>query len=188
MNDENEEKVRVIFLDIDGVLNGFNRFTYFLYKIFAFFNLDLWFLEKVNIFGIQTEKIRILRRIQERTRAIIVLCSAYRFSWYQIPYEQQRKICKDFSLHCYKNNIEISSITPRLSSSYNREDEVNTWIMNNNSIVKSFIILDDDLSLYPHLKTNHCVNIQTRPYKMGLRYNHIKESLDLFHNQENRMD
>lgn len=184
-----DEKDRIIFLDIDGVLNGESKLSLFLYKIFYFFHKELWLKEKLNIFSVQEKKMKILSEIVKRTDAKIVLCAAMRFTWFNVPYEMQRKKCKRLSLFLYKYNLDIIDVTHNMHDGYTREDEINSWLLTHKDMVSSYIIIDDENELYPHLGEKHLVRTSSDNSKIsGLSKKHINEALNLFNKQESLLD
>lgn len=108
--------MKVIFLDIDGVLNSL---TYF---------------EENNILdGIDKEKVKLLQDIIRKTQVEIVLSSSWR-----IGYNKD-----DTSHPCYKlkeYGLNIMDFTPVLRT--NRGSEIKAWL--NKNKVDKFIILDDE--------------------------------------------
>lgn len=58
--------MKVIFLDIDGVLNGYSKWTD---RVFGFadkVHLRRWLVRHYDIFGVRTYKVWLLKRIIER--------------------------------------------------------------------------------------------------------------------------
>jgi len=118
---KSSEQIKVIFLDIDGVLNNpkqwGNRF------------LDLRFDEEcVNQFN----------RIVEATNAKIVLSTSWRKLY---KYDILTKVLKDVGVRG-----EFIGITPALHSLHSqRGDEINEWIKYyGRKNIDSFVVLDDD--------------------------------------------
>lgn len=112
--------MKVIFLDVDGVLNSDDYFD----KI-----------ENLNIEGIENdidvEKIKLLKEAVEQTGAKVVLSSSWR-------YTRKAKSLKELLL---RYDIYVDS-TPFLNNE--RGKEIKAWIENNKDI-KDFVILDDEI-------------------------------------------
>ena len=190
-----DEKIKVIFLDIDGVLNGYGLFTEIFYKIFFFLRKEEWFTKYFNIFGVHTRKVRLLKEIIRKTKAKVVLCSSLRYKLFKVPYEEQSEFCKKITLTFFKNHIDIYDITPNLGTEFKREDEINLWLLTNGINVTNYVILDDEPSEYPHLREKYLVqtsNILADEFitgawtdNSGLKKKHVKYAIELL-NDDNR--
>ena len=112
--------MKVIFLDIDGVLNSDEYFD----KI-----------KNLNIQGIQSqvdiEKIKLLKKAIDETGAKVVLSSSWR-------YKRNAQYLKELLL---QYNIFTDS-TPFLKNE--RGLEIKKWL-ENNPIVEDYVILDDEI-------------------------------------------
>lgn len=135
--------MRVLFLDIDGVLNGYNKWTYLLIDISKFLHIPTNFMRKrLNIFGIRETYVRRLAKIVKSTDAKVVMSSSWRNGYWYTPYEEKTGDRKKLHDLLVKYGIEVIDITPTLCGK--REDEINQWLNNTNLNVKSFVILDDE--------------------------------------------
>lgn len=135
--------MRILFLDIDGVLNGYNKWTYLLIDISKFLHIPTNFMRKqLNIFRIKETYVRRLAKIIKSTDAKVVMSSSWRNGYWHTPYEE--KIGDKKKLHdlLVKYGIEIIDITPTLL--WKREDEINQWLNNTKLNIESFVILDDE--------------------------------------------
>ena len=121
--------MKIIFLDIDGVLNS-----------------QIMYENKEDIIGSQGRKLsrRCIARLNELTDitgAKIVLSSTWRTDSDVIEYLQSSGVIGD-----------IIGITPRITDAYSlRGNEIRAWIMENELLIarrayefQSYIILDDD--------------------------------------------
>lgn len=136
----------IIFLDIDGVLNGYNRWNLLGWKlVFLTKNARLKFLyaKLTNPFGVHKSKVRRLAKIVRATNAKVVMSSSWRFGWWNTPYEKQFEDQKKLTDLLNKYNIEVIDITPR-SSDGRRDKEIKEWLKKNEDIVQRFVILDDE--------------------------------------------
>lgn len=117
--------MKVIFLDVDGVLNSVeDRFSW----------------------TIETDKhLKLLKYIIDNTNAKIVISSSWRIL--SGTKNTLIKRLKDF-------NIEVYSETPHLcSDGIRRGDEIRQWLKENKEI-ENFVILDDESDMREFTKTN----------------------------------
>lgn len=112
--------MKVIFLDIDGVLNSDEYFD----KI-----------EKLNIQGIQSEidveKIKLLKRALDETGAKVVLSSSWR---YTRKVQNLKELLANFEIY--------TESTPYIHGK--RGLEIKQWLLDNPE-VEDFVILDDEI-------------------------------------------
>lgn len=177
----------IIFLDIDGVLNGYNKWNLLGWRIVSKINykpLELWYKHITNPFGIHESKVKRLAKIVEATNAKVVMSSSWRRDWWKCPYEEQYKDQRQLTDLLNKYNIEVIDITPTLKSGA-RGQEICQWLSKHKDMVNSFIILDDetfDMSPFTtsprFIQTSEVpkdVMIMSRPNKnSGLKRKHIK--------------
>ena len=112
--------MKVIFLDVDGVLNSDEYFDR---------------IENLNVQGIENEidvnKIKLLKRAIDETKSKVVLTSSWR-------YTRKAKSLKDLL-----SNYEIYvDSTPFINN--NRGLEIKKWLSDNTSI-EDYVILDDEI-------------------------------------------
>ena len=115
--------MKVIFLDIDGVLNSED------------------YVYSCREYGIAIDPTRmvLLKQIIDETNAKIVLSTSWREHWEKAPNECGKiglQINNIFSQY----NLEILDKTPNLRT--RREQEIWYWL-NKNPQVKNFVVLDD---------------------------------------------
>ena len=171
------KEYNIIFLDIDGVLNGYNKWNLLGWKILSKINykpLELWYKCITNPFGIHESKVKRLTKIVKATNAKIVLSSTWRIN-------QQSENYKLLISMFNKYNIEIIDITP-ISKNKHRGIEISKWLDINRSIVKNFIILDDEISdMNPFINSPRLIQTiddSKHRYK-GLNGKHVKESIKM---------
>lgn len=152
--------MKVIFLDIDGVLN----YRGCKHK-----------LPNSNFYFVDDAKIKLLKTIIDETRAKIVLSSTWRYDW----------INSDLGLHTdgsfellrnklLEHGISLLSKTPKLKSAY-RGEEIDAWLKNwKGEPVEAFIILDDDNDMKPHGSRL----IQTS-FEKGLETKHVIKAIKM---------
>lgn len=146
--------MKVIFLDIDGVLNS--------YAYDRIRSMDDGIIDKTRL--------PILKEIVDATAAVVVLSSTWKRHW-------NKDICKcsfigkelieAFALA----DIEIYDKTPDFGS---RKDEINEWIKNNGDVEK-FVILDDIVFGWDEL-SDHVVRTDARIGR-GLEEHHKKAAI-----------
>ena len=134
--------LNVIFLDIDGVLNGYNFWNLLGWDIISKFKsnkLKGWYRELTEPFGVHESKVKRLAKIVHKTDAEVVISSSWRFGLQSnnLSYAQ-RKLLDLFD----KYDIKIYGYTPR-SESGKRDEEIKAWLLKHKEVNK-FIILDDE--------------------------------------------
>lgn len=131
--------MKILFLDIDGVLNSQQ------------------FLQEGGYCGLILDPSRmiLLKEILDATNAKIVLTSSWREHW-EDPIGTYLR--KEFG----KYDMEIYDRTPILRLS--REVEIRTWLASQEDI-ETFVVLDDRM-LYAGFLKGHM--IKTRGYRRGL--------------------
>ena len=126
--------MKIIFLDIDGVLNSFATFT----EIH-----NEWKLTGIRRVAIDLNKVLLLKEIVDNTGAKIVLSSSWRNF---CKMKHGKPVTKNQNLHdlieiLNNNGLYIYDITPKLRSGI-REEEIRKWMENKD--IESFIVIDDD--------------------------------------------
>ncbi len=137
--------MKIIFLDIDGVLNGYNYWNTFGWKIACVTKsgrIKSWYKNITKPFGIHEKKVKRLAKIVRKTGAKVVMSSIWRFRWRNTPYEEQCENHKKLTDLLKKYNIEVIDITPR-SRDGKRDKEILSWLSKHKNEVDRFIILDD---------------------------------------------
>lgn len=145
--------MKIIFLDVDGVLNSIDDF--------------LIRKEKGDITNVAVEDrpLKLLKEIVDETNAKIVVSSSWRIGCKRSGkesifggnlYTKLVNRLKDY-------NMEVYDITPCLNGDVCRGDEIREWLTNNQ--VDNFIILDDDTDLCEFLHTKHFIKTT---YQHGL--------------------
>ena len=169
--------MKIIFLDIDGVLNSFQTFKdiYYEYKKTGKRRIE-----------IDEDKVLLLKEIVDNTDALIVLSSTWRYFGKMINGKLVTDNVKLQSLIdiLSKYNMFIYDITPR-SKSGNREEEIREWLENKN--VDDFIVIDDDsydLQGFINkelIKTNYIIKDSEGNYYgelCGLIVDHVYEAIE----------
>ena len=124
--------MKVIFLDIDGVLNTSETFIEQSknYKQKGTYNVE-----------IDEFRVEYLKQIIEKTDAKIVLSSSWRYFFIKENDIVLPKTQKGLDLYklLKKYNIEIYDITTK--QHMKREEQINLWLRNHD--VESFVVIDD---------------------------------------------
>lgn len=158
--------MKVIFLDVDGVLNSAD-----------------WFKKNKGIRGyakINPKKVALLKEIIDKTNAKIVLSSTWRML-------EKTKDEDEDPMYSYlrdtlrKYGMEICQHTPYIDQ--NRPKEIKAWIDNQESEDRiRFVSLDDDFSEkdYKECGISDCL-VQTSFYEKdgGLRKEHVEKAIEI---------
>lgn len=152
--------MKVLFLDIDGVLNsrGYDR--------------QRNWNELTNI---DQTRLPLVREIVEKTGARIVLTSTWRGHW-----NADRTACDESGRYIEetfeKHRLSISDKTPDLGLRARRTDEIRAWLAEHED-VESFVILDDGKFGWEEL-ADYCVF--TNPYAgKGLEEEHVVRATEV---------
>lgn len=153
--------MKVLFLDIDGVLNSQNWFGYMQYCIKNdMYNRVMNFVEtpdeytEYKLTMLDDRAIANLNRIVDETGCKIVLSSSWRCLWNPA---ENNKILEALKLKGFK--YDFYGMTPRIPQKdfgQERGIEIQTWIdkeLENNEI-ESYLILDDDNDMLPEQMNN----------------------------------
>jgi len=153
--------IKVIFLDIDGVLNT-------------------WYTKTETSYGstfVDDRKIRILKEIINRTNAKVVLSSTWRIGWEHIERgHRDTWAANDFMElrnKLFEYGIELYDKTPMLDK-YGRcrGEEIDAWLHNPlHENVDGYVIIDDLSGKWLRPCSSHL--LQTSEMK-GLEEKHIK--------------
>lgn len=119
--------MKVIFLDIDGVLNSEKYYTEH--------------LEDMMENPVDRECVKRLKRIVDATGARIVLSSSWRTGWSRKK-DQMDELCRKLVEILAEYQLEIYDKTCILNNG-ERGREIKFWIKNAPEKVESFVILDD---------------------------------------------
>ena len=134
--------MKVLFLDIDGVLNA---------------NDDFGGRSKPNPFvvsnsgvqycGISTSKVKRLSRIIKETTAKIVLVSTWKDDYEDYLHGYKNRISKYLYNKLRKQELAILDTTYRFSHGFHshRGAEISTWLANQDEPIESWIVLDDEI-------------------------------------------
>lgn len=135
---------KVIFLDIDGVLNHTNWIDYKIFNLIKFLNLREWFHRHYDIFGVRTYRVFLLWIIVRCTGAEIVLSSSWRHLYMNnIPRDGR---CLELETKLQWFGLRIVDSTSTVSTKGRHSDrgmEIKQYLDTHNNI-SNFVILDDE--------------------------------------------
>lgn len=158
--------MKVIFLDIEGVLN--TKETY---------ERARRILGYTTMIDLEIDKFRLdyLKRIIEETDAKIVLSSSFRYFFTKENAKIWPTNFKGKKLYdtFMKYGIEIYDITPTNLNS--REEQIKAWLSKNDN-VETFVIIDDDPTAFNEY---HDKLIQTSKIRQNYLLSFMKESTGL---------
>ena len=157
--------MKVIFLDIDGVLNSR-----------AYDRKRNW-NEQTDI---DETRLPFVKKIVDETGAKIVLSSTWREHWNK-AYEKCDKdgvyINKTFA----KFGLEIYDKTPNIGLYAERHDEVKTWLDNAQEVIESFVIIDDYRYGWKEFADNF---VKTNPnLGLGLEEKHVQKAIEILNSK-----
>lgn len=158
-------KMKVIFLDIDGVLN-FKDCN-------AIFD---------GYYFVSDEKLKLLKEIIDCTGAKIVLSSSWKNGWMQEDMgisseESKRFIALEEKMNEFR--ISLFSKTPNTNSGY-RGDEIKLWLESwDGEKVTEFVIIDDMDDMKPFLDKL----VRTSFLKGGLQHEHVEKAIKILNGE-----
>lgn len=172
---------KIIFLDIDGVLNGYDFFRIVGWRIACCLHIQKWYKQHTRRpFTIHEEKVKRLAKIVHSTNAKVVMSSSWRNIFWNDPYEDKSEDQKLLVDLLDKYNIEVIDITPE-SLDGRRDKEILQWLLFHESC--NFVILDDEKA---DLKCFVDNLVQTSSIfkgywcmSAGLKRKHVKKAIEI---------
>jgi hypothetical protein len=157
-----EAAVKVLFLDVDGVLNSSD----FFHRVRNTITKD----RHVATEHIDPEAVGRLSKIVDATGVKIVVSSVWRYSY------RPAEIQKILGHHGF-NGLVIGA-TPRSTKSKARGQEIDAWLSESGLArkdpVERFVILDDDADMEPHM--DRLVNTS---WQSGLQDAQVKQAIKM---------
>ena len=156
--------MKVIFLDIDGVLNTTS--TTEMFEEYTF---------------VEDEKVQLLKQLVTRTGAKIVLSSSWRYGWWvkrkvnPTPsdlssirlFEALEKKLSEYGLELLDHTDETST----------RGQEITWWLENwDGEPIESFVILDD---MHPSYLLPHTSHVVSTSISKGLTQTHVDRAVSM---------
>lgn len=166
---------KIIFLDIDGVLNS-DEYIEDLPPV------------STELDDIDESKVQLLKEIVDRTGAQIVLSSSWRKMTHDKDNLQFGNLIYKYLIETLnKYSLSIVSETPILNDS--RPKEIITWINQNTETEMVFVSLDDDYTLeqYKEYGIEECL-IKTSYYGKngGLQREHVEQAVNILNGCKNK--
>lgn len=163
----NGSKMKIIFLDIDGVLNSLD------------WSEKQKYCERYS--EINPEKVKLLKEIVERTGAEIVLSSTWR-TLSNAPGSRNEHPQYAYLVDSLEEyDLKIISHTPYINN--NRPEEIRKWLDKHGGKERiSFVSLDDDFRLEYYEKYGiEDFLVHTCFYEMdgGLRREHVEKAVEI---------
>ncbi|MDD4371427.1 MAG: HAD domain-containing protein [Anaerostipes sp.] len=152
--------MKVIFLDIDGVLNSYDYYE----KTQRYTDL------------IDADNLKVLKEIVNQTDARIVLTSSWRRGW-RHEFEDCTEEMQEMLLEFHKFGLEVFSRTG-CDETCRREMEIFQWIKKCQEPIDGIVILDDGPFEWKKKHLESYV-VKTDFQKGGLLKEHIKKAVDI---------
>lgn len=153
--------MKIIFLDIDGVLNSR-----------AYDRKRNW-NEQTDM---DETRLQFIKEIVDKTGAKIVLSSTWRKHWDRDINrcdEDGRYINKTFA----KFGLAIYDKTPDLGITAVRKDEVSKWLQETDEEIESFVIIDDYRYGWGDLSEHF---VKTEPnFRFGIENDHVEKAINI---------
>lgn len=136
--------MNIIFLDIDGVLNGYNKWAYLIIDISKLLHIPVHVMsEYLKIFEVKEKYVRRLSKIVRSTDAQIIMSSSWRSGYWNVSYENKSTDQKRLADLLDKYDLSIIGITPYDKDGI-RENEIKQWLDETTYDIDNFVILDDE--------------------------------------------
>ncbi len=153
--------MKVIFLDIDGVLNSR-----------AYDRKRDW----NNQTDIDETRLPFLKEIVNATGAEIILSSTWREHW-----DKASEKCGEDGVYLNeifaKHGLEIHGKTPDLGTGFDRPDEIKAWLNSAKENIESFVIIDDYRYAWGDISDNL---VRTNPNSgLGLEAEHLQKAIEI---------
>lgn len=158
--------VKLIFLDIDGVLNCSTTKDRCLFYT-----------------GVEDKKIGFLRKIVDATKAKIVLVSTWRYTWYKDPNlkSQQDELATYLDERLAEQGLSIFDKIDNEAISRGKGVLDYISVLNSRDIeVDDFVILDDEFSDYIEPRLLRYL-VQTSYGAGGLKQKHVSKAIDILY-------
>lgn len=153
--------MKIIFLDIDGVLNSraYDRKR----------NWD----EQTDI---DETRLPLIKEIVDATGAKIVLSSTWRQYW-----DRDTNRCDEDGLYINKTfgkfGLSIFDKTPDLGIATVRMDEISKWLKDTDEEIESFVIIDDYRYGWGDLSEHF---VKTEPnFRLGIEKEHVEKAIEI---------
>lgn len=155
--------MKVIFLDVDGVLNCAHTEERIRHLVF-----------------VEDAKIELLKEIVDRTGAEIVLSSSWRIGWWDLDHGTSSGVDVDDFIALRDKlrefGLEMVDYTPRMSG-IRRGEEITAWLKYwKGEQIESFVILDDLSRFYMRPNERYLVHTD---FEEGLARRHVEQAVEI---------
>lgn len=186
--------MKIIFLDIDGVLNGWDFSEYVKYNIWNIIpskKIKDFIRSKSHYTDVDKRRVKRLGKICKKTGAKVVLSSSWRNGLLHHTGKRHYDLDRNklFWDLMDKYHIEVIGKTPRLDTSSKREDEIMAWLSEHKYEIENYVILDDEDADLQMFADNHLVKTSHKDYEgyiacsemkwSGLANKHIKQAIQI---------
>lgn len=153
--------MKVIFLDIDGVLNSR-----------AYDRVRNW-NEQTDI---DETRLPFIKEIVDATDAKIVLSSTWRQHW-----EKDQSLCDGDGRYINetfaKFGLSVYDKTPDLGIHASRREEINTWLTDTAERIEAFVIIDDYRYGWGNLSEHF---VKTDPnFRLGIEKEQVSQAIEI---------
>jgi len=152
--------MKIVFLDIDGVLNSrrFLEAQNSSGEDYVPMSLEWWAA------GVDPQAVELLNDLLDRTGAKVVVSSSWRLG---STLEWLEKVLK------YRGFTgALISVTPRVIGG-SRGEEIDLWLRNHGRGVRAFVALDDDIEMAPvahrHVKTEFTTGLLPKHVELAVQ-------------------
>jgi hypothetical protein len=180
--------MKIIFLDIDGVLNGYGLITHLIFKICGFLHIPARIVKRfIDPFGVHYFKVRRLAKIVRITGAEVVLSSSWRHAYFDDSHQSDdikklKRLFKRFKIHVMdKTDRDVDGI---------RGAEICDWMHCAQHLIsiESYIVIDDETcDIIDYIPTDRIIKTTTKPHdyiinghwseRTGLKNKHVKQAI-----------
>lgn len=149
-----DEKIKVIFLDFDGIINDY-----------------------LTIKSFNKNNVRNLKTIIDKSGAKVVVSSSNKYSFQNMGLKDYKNTVfeEKFAYYLNRMGIEFYDFTPLVN--YKREDEIEAYLKEHQNI-EQFLILDDDYVIEKYKDHEIYLDLQS-----GLREKHIEPALRILNGE-----
>ena len=179
---------KAIFLDVDGVLNAYNRIYDFAWRLSLKLKISDFVRSHYDVFGVRTYRVFLLWIIVKFTGADIVLSSSWRHGFMDQTKEKhgrQKELQKKLSWF----GLTVVGVTGRVSSEGRYSDrglEIQEYLNKHNYITNYVVIDDEKFDIIDTLGDEHLILtsrdgvIKGHPYEnTGLKIKNVIRAIKI---------
>lgn len=182
--------MKVIFLDCDGVINGYGRKLGVITKIVELIHIKKWFFRHYQVFGVHPFKMFLIGIIVKFTKASVVISSSWRFNYMS---DSPTNDIKKLKHYLNKYNIPVIGIT---SNHFNgcRGLQIKEWLDNTDYDISHICVIDDEIcDIRPYIPEKYIVQTSSKYTNLitgsdsdetGLKLKHIFKAIYILNNHK----